>query len=307
MASDRVVLGTAGIGIDGRESGFALLDELYGLGGRTIDTAWIYSDWVPGELGRSENTIGDWMAERGNRDELFVLTKGAHPVMHTTKKRLDPASIRADIDTSLKRLRTDRIDMWMLHKDDSTQPVPEIVETLQDIHKQGKILAFGCSNWKVSRIKEALAMPGVTFTANQVLGNVFCRYLPHAPDPTNEIIDAEMFKHAVANNQTIYLYSATAHGYFERLAAGRVPASEYDMPAVVDAAGKLEAIARRAGVRPSDMILAALMGLSPLVRPIIGPRNAGQLRAIWSGTKLELPQDVVREVFAATGMSDFFA
>src|SRR5436190_4464551 len=109
--SDRLVLGTAALGLDGRDSAFDLLDEFYRLGGRTIDTAWVYSDWVPGLPGRSETTLGEWMTARGNRDSLTVLTKGAHPVIGTTKGRLDPASIRADVDTSLKRLGTDRLDI----------------------------------------------------------------------------------------------------------------------------------------------------------------------------------------------------
>lgn len=305
MSTDRLVLGTASLGLDGRESAYALLDEFYRLGGRTIDTAWVYSDWVPGEVGRSENTLGDWMKARGNRDELTILTKGAHPVIGTSKGRLDPASIRADVETSLSRLKTDRIDIWLLHKDDPSQPVPEVVETLQDIHSKGKILSFGCSNWKLPRIEEALAIPGETFTANQVLGNVFGRLIPHAPDPTNEIIDAQMFRHAVANDLTLYLYSATAHGYFERLAAGREPASEYLLPGVEAAAEKLLAIAAAAGVKPSEMILAALLQLAPQVRPIIGPRNVDQLHAAWEGAKLVLPEDVVKQIFAATGMGDF--
>lgn len=305
MSVDRIVLGTAALGLNGREDAFEMLDEFYRLGGRTIDTAWVYSDWVPGETGRSEKTLGDWMKARGNRDELTVLTKGAHPVIGTSKGRLDPASIRADVDTSLERLGTDRLDIWLLHKDDPSQPVPEIVATLQDIHKQGKILSFGCSNWKVPRIEEALAVPGVTFTANQVLGNVFCRYLPHAPDPTNEIVDAAMFRHAVANDLALYLYSSTAHGYFERLAAGRPPASEYDMPEVAAAAETVKQIAKDAGVEPARLILAALLQLAPQVRPIIGPRSVDHLHAAWKAADLVLPAEIVQRTFAATAMGDF--
>lgn len=305
MSTDRLVLGTGSLGLDGRESAYALLDEFYRLGGRTIDTAWVYSDWVPGEVGRSENTLGDWMQARGNRDEMIILTKGAHPVIGTSKSRLDPASIRADVDTSLARLRTDRIDIWLPHKDDPSQPVPEVVETLQDLHRQGKILSFGCSNWKLPRIAEALATPGVKFTANQVLGNVFCRLIPRAPDPTNEIIDAAMFHHAVAKDLTLYLYSATAHGYFERLAAGRPPADEYVLPGVAEAAAKLQAIADKHGLRSSEMILAALLQLAPQVRAIIGPRTVDQLHAAWKGAELVLPSEIVQQTFAATGMGDF--
>jgi aryl-alcohol dehydrogenase-like predicted oxidoreductase len=306
MWTDRVVLGTAGIGIDGREPAFALLDEYVRLGGRTIDTAAIYSDWVPGETRRSERVIGEWLQARGNRDELKVVTKGCHPVMGTSKSRVDAASVREDIDLSLQALGIDHIDLWFLHKHDPAADVAEIVGTLQDIHKQGKIGAFGSSNWPVARIDEALAIPGVTFSANQVMGNVFARLVAGPPDPTNLAVDAPMFRHAIAKGLDLYLFSATAHGYFERRAAGRAPAPEYDIPAVATAAPKLEELARKAGVNPSEMILAALLQLAYPVKAIIGASSVEQLRATWKGGELVLPPSIVRQTVAATGMSDFF-
>ncbi len=184
--------------------------------------------------------------------------------------------------------------------------MPEIVATLQDIHKQGKILSFGCSNWKPPRIEEALAIPGVTFTANQVLGNVFCRLPRMRPDPTNEIIDAAMFSHAVANDRTLYLYSSTAHGYFERLrcrssAAPRVRPAEGRRRCT-----KVQQIAQDAGVEPAHMILAALLQLARECARIIGPRSVGHLRAAWKACRPpSWPMMSMRKTFAATGMGDF--
>lgn len=305
MSSDRVVLGTAALGLNGREAAFAILDEYVRLGGRTIDTAAIYSDWVPGETRRSEGVIGEWLKARNNRDELAIITKGAHPRIGSTQSRVDPASIRSDVDQSLERLGVDRIDLYLLHKHDPKADVPAIVATLQDVHKEGKIRAFGSSNWPVPRMNEALAIPGLTFSANQVLGNVFARLIAGPPDPTNLCIDAEMFRHALDNNLDLYLYSATAHGYFERRAAGRPPAREYQLPAIDDAAVKLEAIAAEAGVRPSELILAALLQLAPNVRAIIGATSVEQLRQSWKGGETVLSQDIVRKTLAATGMGDF--
>jgi aryl-alcohol dehydrogenase-like predicted oxidoreductase len=185
MSSDRVVLGTASLGLNGRETAFEILDEYVRLGGRTIDTAAIYSDWVPGEIRRSEGVLGEWLKARNNRDELYIITKGAHPRIGSAQSRVDPASIRTDVDQSLERLGVDRIDLYLLHKHDPKADVAAIVGTLQDIHKQGKIRAFGSSNWPVARMNEALAVPGVTFSANQVLGNVFARLIAGPPDPTN--------------------------------------------------------------------------------------------------------------------------
>jgi aryl-alcohol dehydrogenase-like predicted oxidoreductase len=305
MSSDRIVLGTAPLGLNGREAAFEILDEYVRLGGRTIDTAAIYSDWVPGETRRSEGVIGEWLKARGNRDELYIITKGAHPRIGSSQSRVDPASIRTDVDQSLERLGVDRIDLYLLHKHDPKADVPAIVETLQDIHKQGKIRAFGSSNWPVPRMNEALAIPGVTFSANEVLGNVFARLIAGPPDPTNLAVDAEMFRHAVDNNLDLYLYSATAHGYFERRAAGRAPAPEYQLPSIDEAAVKIEAIAAEAELRPSEMIVAVLLHLAPQVRAIVGATSVAQLRQSWKGGETVLSPEIVRRTLAATGMDDF--
>jgi aryl-alcohol dehydrogenase-like predicted oxidoreductase len=305
MQTDRIVLGAAGLGLNGREASFEILDEYVRLGGRTIDTAAIYSDWVPGEIRRSEGVIGEWMKARGNRDSLSIITKGCHPPIGTSTSRVDAASARTDVELSLKRLGTDRIDLWFIHKHDPAANVPEIVATLQDLHREGKVLAFGSSNWPVRRIDEALAIPGVTFSANQVMGNVFARLVPRPPDPTNLCIDAAMFHQAVDKGIGLYFFSSTAHGYFERRAAGREVAPEYRLPEVTNAADKLEAIAKRAGVRPSEMIIAFLLQLAPSVNAIIAASSVAQLRSTWKGGELTLPPGVMREIAEATGMGDF--
>jgi aryl-alcohol dehydrogenase-like predicted oxidoreductase len=305
MTTDRIVLGTAALGLKGREHAFEILDEYVRLGGRTIDTAAIYSDWVPGETRRSERVLGEWLKARGNRDELTIITKGCHPQMGTTASRLDAASIRHDVDLSLQVLGVDVIDLWFLHKHDPAADVPEIVATLQDLHKQGKLRAFGSSNWPVARMAEARAIPGVTFSANQVLGNVFARLIAGPPDPTNLAIDAPMFRYTMEAGMDLFLYSATAHGYFERRAAGRSPAREYDIPSVAGAASRLEAIATRAGIRPSEMIVAALLALAPSVHPIVAASSVEQLRQTWKGGELVLEAGLVSQIAGATGMSGF--
>lgn len=307
MTSHRIVLGTASLGTKGREAAYQLLDEFVRLGGTTLDTASVYSDWIPGEKGRSENTIGDWLALRGNRDALTIVTKGAHPFMGETASRLDPASIRHDVELSLKRLRTDRIDQWLLHKDDGVSPIVPIVETLQALRREGKILSFGCSNWKVPRIEQALAIPGGSFTANQVLGNVFAPLMGTPGDPTNEIIDAPMFEQARQNGITLYLFTSTARGFFEKRASGVAPTPAFDNPAVAAAATKLETIAAEQGLKPSVMILAFLLHLGPNVRPVIGPNTVEQLRAAWAAADVSLPSAIVRRIADTTGMTDFLA
>lgn len=309
MTSNRLILGTANLGlIGGRETAFALLDAYFDLGGRTIDTAHVYSDWVPGESGRSETVIGEWMAARGNRDQLTIVTKGAHPPLGRMHEgRCDRASIRRDVEQSLTRLQTDHVELYYLHRDEPTRPVAEIMATLNELVTEGKVGALGCSNWRLSRIVEARGVPGVTFTANQVLGNALCRIMAPLSDPTNYVLDAPMSHDAVKHGMSLQLYTSQCQGLFEKRARGAAPPSSYANPACAAAATKIEAIAAAEGIAPGNMIVAFLTALAPNVRPIIGPRDAAQLRHSYAAGEIVLRPATVRAIAEAGGMSDFLA
>jgi aryl-alcohol dehydrogenase-like predicted oxidoreductase len=303
---NRIILGTANLGVKGgRETAFALLDQYWALGGRTLDTANVYSDWVPGESGRSETIIGEWMAARSNRDAIRVVTKGAHPpIANVFHGRCDRASIRHDVEQSLTRLQTDRIDLYFLHRDETSRPVEEIMATLGELVAEGKILSLGCSNWRLDRIVEARAF-APTFAANQVLGNVLCRIMNPLSDPTNFVLDAPMFHDAVQAGIELQLYTSQCQGLFEKRKAGtKIPAG-YDNPACGAAVDKIEAIAVEEGIDASALVLAYLLALAPNVVPIIGPRDAAQCRASYAPGTIVLRPEVVAKIAAASGMSDF--
>ena len=306
--TDRIVLGTSKLGVDGRDIAFELLDEYVALGGRTIDTASVYSDWIPGEQGRAETTIGAWLKARGNRDALTIVTKGAHPPLADMQQpRCDEASIRHDVELSLKRLGIEQIDLWYLHRDDPSRPAAEIVVVLQALQRQGKIASFGASNWTPARIDEALTLDGPTFVSSQVLGNVFCRIMNPLADKTCVVLDALALRQALTQDLSLFLYTSTAHGYFERRAKGVVPAADYANAACDAAAAKLEAIAAGRGIDPANMILAFLLQLDDAVRTVIGPRNAEQLRQMWKGRDIRLEPQAMREIAVAVRMDEFLA
>ena len=122
-----------------------LLDGLVKMGITTFDTARVY--------GKSERVLGNWMQARGNREELTILSKGGHPALFIP--RLSERSIRKDINLSLQELKTDYIDIYLLHRDDPRRPAGYYVEVLNALHAEGKIRVFGGSNWKHTRIQEA--------------------------------------------------------------------------------------------------------------------------------------------------------
>ena len=121
--------------------GDSLLDAAFDLGMNTIDTARVYVD------GNSESSIGGWMKRRNNRNDIVILSKGGHFDMATGRVRVNREEMRYDLETSLKQLQTDYIDIYLLHRDDPHVPVGEIVEIFNEMHKEGKIGAFGGSNW----------------------------------------------------------------------------------------------------------------------------------------------------------------
>jgi aryl-alcohol dehydrogenase-like predicted oxidoreductase len=129
----------------GGRTALRLLDEIADVGAASIETARAY----PG----CERTIGRWMRTRGNRESVVIVTKGASSMGE--KDRVAPAYIRSDVARSLKRLGTDRVEVYLLHRDDAAQPVGPIVEVLNELHSEGRIGAFGGSNWTHQRIQLA--------------------------------------------------------------------------------------------------------------------------------------------------------
>lgn len=144
----RVVQGTTMIGSDLDEArSFALLDQVYELGCNTIDTAHVYSD------GNSERIIGRWMQTRGLRDNIVIITKGA--AHSEDRRRMTPFDITSDLHDSLARLKTNYVDLYLLHRDDPDAPVEPIIDILNEHQRAGRLHAFGASNWSHQRIEAA--------------------------------------------------------------------------------------------------------------------------------------------------------
>ena len=146
MAS-RIFFGTANAPMLAGEDCFPLLDAMFDLGITAYDTARGY--------GRAEGVLGRWMAARGNRELLVVLSKCGdlkNGVVH-----LDRQVIEQELSESLRQLRTDHIDVYLLHRDDPGTPISEYMTCLNECKAAGKIRCFGVSNWTVARITEANA------------------------------------------------------------------------------------------------------------------------------------------------------
>ncbi len=264
---------------------FALLDRFVALGGNFLDTARIYSDWIPGEKSRSERILGDWLQARGHRDRLVLATKGAHPfIASLDTPRTSAAELRDDLEHSLRLLRTDVIDLYWLHRDDSARPASHFIDVLNAFLRAGKIRAFGASNWTAARLREANDHAARTgqqrFVASQPMWCLGA--LASRPPPFTGFVkfDTDLFRFHRDTGLAVIPYTSQAEGFYSKFARGAAGLEShlFHVPANL-AAGKIVIeLAAAKHVTPSAIVLAYLWSQRPFpVLPIIGSRTIAQL------------------------------
>ena len=281
--------GPFGSDLDERAS-LALLDSFFEGGGNFIDTALVYGEWLPGGKGLSEKTIGKWLKARGNREQVIISTKGAHPRLNTMNvQRLAPEEIVSDLDESLQNLGTETIDLYWLHRDDPNRPVAAILKTLNKQVKAGKIRYFGCSNWRLERLKEAqhyAAENGLQpFSANQVMWSLA------TPNPEAFLFDPNMVgmdellrNYHQKNNLAVLAYTSQARGFFTRLAkrgSEGLPHNlkkNYINEENLEKMFRLKVVSKETGYHMGEIVLSYLLSQPFPTFPIAGSSNLIQLK-----------------------------
>jgi len=222
----RVGLGTvnAGLAWDTPDS-YRIFDRYVDLGGNLIDCARVYNDWVKPEVGRAERVLGDWLRHRAHHEDLVIITKCGHPRMDTMHiSRLSPEEVQSDLALSLSALSVDTIDIYCYHRDDTTRPVEELVETMQDLVRAGKIRYYACSNWTTERMQAADAyckqMDYRGFILNEALFNYGSQHMKPFPDKTMLTADSEMLGYHAANPDNVLTpYMSLCSAFFHILDA----------------------------------------------------------------------------------------
>lgn len=300
-----ISLGTGNFGdtVD-RTTAHSILDAYLEAGGNFIDTAKIYSDWANDTGSFSEKVIGDWMADRCCRGQLVLATKGAHPNLDSMlTPRCSPDEIRADLEASLRHLRTDVIDLYWLHRDDPSRPVEDMLHILDDLQRQGKIRYYGCSNWSTARIREAqtsAAAHGLKgFVASQVMWNA-AEINPQAVgDPTITWMDIEMHAYHLKSGLACTPYTSQANGFFNRVANGTVEQMNPGQREMYDSAEnhlryqRLQHVMQEGGWSITQVVLGYLTGQPFPTLPIIGCRSLTQLGDSLSAADVELSPNQV--------------
>lgn len=307
MTEMKIALGAMEFGsrID-EQTSFALLDAYVDAGGVWIDTANCYSFWqVPsGRGGQSEELLGRWFAARpGVRDRVKLATKvGCEPLWpgsfpeHT--EGLSEKVIDAALETSLRRLGIDHIDLYWAHRDDLTTPLEETVAAFGKHAKAGTIGRIGLSNyalWRVERMRGLALEQGVEGPTALQLRYSYLQPRPfvrnNAHDHRFGWITDEVLDYADRNpEQELFAYSPLMSGGYER--EDRPIQEAFDHPGTTRRLEILSKVAAELGVSRSEVVIAWLTGGSPTVTPIVGMSTPAYLRTALAGAGLTLPTNL---------------
>lgn len=276
-----------------------LLDAFVDAGGTFIDTASVYTDWIPGTKSSSEKIIGAWLSKRGLRDRVVLATKGAHPPLSDMNQgRLHADDIVYDLEQSLGHLQTDLIDLYWLHRDDPAVGVEEIVETLAAQIVAGKIRAWGVSNWRTERIAAAqeyadqIGLPSLV--ANQPQWSLAVLNAEAIADKTIVAMDTTMHAYHAATGLACIPFSSQGKGVLHKLAAGeeaRIRPNHlqvYPLEANRRRAAVVQALAAELGVSATAIVLGYLQSQPFVTVPILGAGSVAQLEDSLAGDGVRL-------------------
>jgi aryl-alcohol dehydrogenase-like predicted oxidoreductase len=277
----------------GEAESFEVLDAYAAAGGNFIDTADIYSAWAPGHQGgESETVLGKWFASRGNRDGIVLATKvgGGTP----EPRGLSSSAIKSGLDESLQRLGTDYVDLYYTHFDDPSVPVEEIISTLDEQVKAGKIREIAASNISAERLEASL-----NFSAQEGLAR-YAALQPHYNLVSRDTFEGELADVAARHGLATLPYFALASGF---LTGKYRPGTTVDSPrATMGAAQHLETergqkvlaalddVAANHGADHATVALAWLAAQPTVVAPIASARTTAQLPALLASVDLQLTE-----------------
>jgi aryl-alcohol dehydrogenase-like predicted oxidoreductase len=282
----QIVMGT--LFAKGVDQAGPVFDEFISQGGNCFDTARHYGD--------AELVFGEWMQQRGNRDELVVITKGAHT------PNCNPEAVTSQLSESLERLQTDFIDIYFLHRDNPEIPVGEFVDVLNEHRDAGRIGVFGGSNWSLERTDEANeyatrnGLAGFTVLSNHMS---LARMVEAPWDGCLAASDAESRAWLAERQMPLFPWSAQARGFF---VDGRAAVDKLDDPELVrcwysddnfERLARVRQIAERQGVDAVSVALAYLLHQPTPVFSLMGPLNIEEARSSLAALDVQLSaQDV---------------
>ena len=287
--------------------GSELLDRFVNAGFNMIDTADVYSNWIPGNHGgESESIIGNWLKQSGKRDRVLIATKSGLD-MGNGRKGLSRKHILRSADESLARLQTDYIDLYQSHTEDTETPLEETLEAYADLIKAGKVRAIGASNFKADTLRAALEISRE-------------KSLPRyeSLQPFYNLYDRAQFEgeiEAVCRESQLGVipYFSLASGFLtgkyrseqdtvSRSRGSRV--QKYLNPRGLRILDALDEIAKQYNATPAQISLAWLLAKPVITAPIASATSVQQLDELLNATRLKLNAAAVQKLEDASAYSE---
>ncbi len=275
-----------------RRTSFRLIDAWLDAGFNFIDTADVYSIWAPGHVGgESETILGQWLKASGRRGDVIIATKVGKP-MGPDKKGLKPAYIRQAVEDSLRRLQTDRIDLYQSHDDDADTPLEDTLGAFADLIRAGKVRAIGASNYSAPRLSEALATSArlglPRYESLQPLYNLYDRAVFEddlGPLCRNQQVGVISF-YALAAGFLSGKYRSRAD--ISKSVRGTNVSARYVNPRGMKVLAALDAVAARHNATPAQVAVAWVMAQPGVTSPIASATSLAQLKDLVAATRLRL-------------------
>ncbi len=298
-----ICLGTMQFGwtADKKQS-FEVLDAYFEAGGNFIDTADVYSRWVQGNPGGvAEEIIGEWVKDRGVRNQVVIATKVRGRMWDGPNgEGLSRYHIRRAVEDSLRRLKTDIIDLYQLHWPDPATPMEETLRTLDDLISEGKVLYIGLSNFSDQLIEQAMLISEL---------HNFERFV--SIQPRYNIVDREDFEKNVLPTVEKYglgviPYSPLAAGFLTGKYRKNLPLPEsaraksiqerYFNDRAFAILEKVIKVSRKLGATPAQVSLAWLLHKPYVTSPIIGANTVEQLMDNLRSVDVSIPPELMVEL-----------
>lgn len=289
----KLIMGTDYFTPDIIEDVTEMMENYLDIGGNLIDTAFIYAG------GKSEEAIGIWMEENNRRDDIIILTKGGHP--NRDGLRVNREAINEELKISLERLKTDYIEMYALHRDDTKVPVGEILEILNEHVEAGRIGSFGGSNWSYERLQEANdyadknGLMGFSFSSPNL--SLAKAQEPYWADCVS-VEDKTLAWHE-RSKLPLLSWSSQARGFF----TGRFTKEDRSNKDLVrvfyndenwERYHRAEQLAKEKNVETIQISLAYVLNQSYPSAAIIGPQNHQELLSCRDATTINLTDDEIK-------------
>ena len=282
---------------------FELLDAFVDAGFNAVDTADVYSAWVPGNKGgESETAIGKWFKKSGKRDKIVLATKVGSE-MGPGKKGLSKKYILEAVESSLTRLQTDYIDLYQSHYDDPNTPIEETMEAYNELVKAGKVRIIGASNFSADRLEESVKI-GLQegFTAYQTF------------QPEFNLFDRQDFEENIApftidNNLSVISYFSLASGFLSGKYRSKEDLKGSKRSGMVEKyltergfkiLSALDEIASEYNSNPATISLAWIIANPAVTAPIASATTLDQLKQLTEAATIQLDEVALEKLTDAS-------